>query len=130
MAEYSLFVEIAQPATGCGELPGTPRCNYHEQESAATTLSIVDYLKDRRSSSAKKFGEQILEFLDEVCLEDKKESMDSWQIYLIVGCFATLLICGAVLSWKYGAAFMRSDRPHELREMEMSAPRHPYRPYG
>ena len=130
LAEYSLFLEVTQPAMGCGELPGTPRCNYHEQESAATTLSIVDYLKDRRSSSAKKFGEQMLAFLDEVCVDNKSESMDSWQIYLIVGCFATLLICGAVLGWKYGAAFMRSDRPHELRDVELTAPRNPYRPYG
>ena len=46
----------------------------------------------------------------------RKEGMEQWQIFLIVGCFAVLLLCGALLAWKYGAGFLRSDRPHEMRE--------------
>ena len=46
--------------------------------------------------------------------------MESWQVFLIVGCVVVLLLCGAFLGWKYGAGFMRSDRPHELRDAPQS----------
>lgn len=42
--------------------------------------------------------------------------MESWQIFLIVGCFVVLLLVGGFLAWKYGAGFLRSNRPHELRD--------------
>ncbi|CAK9073280.1 unnamed protein product [Durusdinium trenchii] len=121
MGDYSLYAEIAsggQNPVGCSGLPGVPLCNVREEKT--TTLSIIDFMQDRRSSSAEKFGSQMLELVDTICHIDKQESMESWQIYLIVACFATLLLCGSLLGWKYGGAFLRSDRPHELRDVEMT----------
>lgn len=46
--------------------------------------------------------------------------MESWQVFLIVFCVAVLLVAGAFLGWKYGGSFMRSDRPHELRNAPQS----------
>ena len=46
--------------------------------------------------------------------------MESWQVFLIVFSVAVLLVGGAFLGWKYGAGFMRSDRPHELRDAPQS----------
>lgn len=126
MAEYSLYVEIAAGRAagvrvGCGGMPGTPLCNDNEQAVRTSTVSVIDYFKDKlldRSSNS--FGDSMLEFVDEVCLIDQKEKLDSWQIYVVVGCFAALLVGGAAACWFYGAQFLRSNRPHELRSPDAS----------
>lgn len=123
MGEYSLYVEIAVgrgPGTrvGCGGMPGTPLCNDNEQAVRTSTVSVIDYFKNKLSSNS--FGDSMLEFVDEVCLIDQKEKLDYWQIYVVVGCFAALLVGGAAACWFYGAQFLRSNRPHELRSPDAS----------
>lgn len=120
LTEYSLFVEVAGNSVGCSGLPKVPLCNACLEDT--TTLAIVDYFKDKTwtSTSPKKFSAQMMEFAGQVCLIDKKEGMESWQVFLIVFSVAVLLVGGAFLGWKYGAGFMRSDRPHELRDAPQS----------
>jgi len=117
MTEYSLWVEIVKGSSvGCSDMPGVPLCNACLEDT--TTLAIVDYVKDKTytSTSPKKFGPQMMELSQLICPIDKKEGMESWQIFLIVGCFVFLLLVGGFLAWKYGAGFLRSNRPHELRD--------------
>eukprot|EP00435_Cladocopium_sp_Y103_P021647 s144_g5.t1 len=120
LTEYSFFVEVAGGSIGCSGLPKVPLCNACLEDT--TTLAIVDYFKDKSftSTSPKKFSTQMMDFAQQVCLTDKKEGMESWQVFLIVACVVVLLLCGAFLGWKYGAGFMRSDRPHELRDTPQS----------
>ncbi|CAJ1395534.1 unnamed protein product [Effrenium voratum] len=123
MAGYSFFVEIAKSErtmVGCSGLPGVPLCN-ERSDRTTTTVAIVDYAKS--SSAAMKFGGYMEDFIEDVCIMNKKESLESWQIFLVVGVFAVMLLAGALACWKYGADFMRSTQPHELRDqsLEMTA---------
>jgi len=123
MAEYSLFVEIAtgrgSAAVTCSGLPGAPHCSHNEQEVRTSAVSVIDYLDNKvLDSSSRKYSAQMMEFANEVCLTNKKESLDSWQIYLILGVFAVLLLGGAFACWKFGAEFLKSTRPHELRSAD------------
>lgn len=121
LTEYSFFVEVAASSSvGCSGLPKVPLCNACLEDT--TTLAIVDYFKDKTftSTSPKKFSAQMLEFAQQVCPTDQKEGMETWQVVLIISCVAVLLLAGAFLGWKYGAGFMRSDRPHELRDAPQS----------
>eukprot|EP00438_Fugacium_kawagutii_P032713 Skav229133 [mRNA] locus=scaffold1875:41048:42663:+ [translate_table: standard] len=120
LAEYSFFVEVAGGSIGCSGLPKVPLCNARLEDTATIATGrgcvIIDYMKDASKKYTQKFSDKMTEFAEKVCLTDKEEGMESWQIILIVTCVAVLLVLGAFLGWRYGASFLRSDKPHELRD--------------